>query len=184
MDILRVHFLYGSRPSRLHRHTEKKWFGGILGGHVGLQLNEEPVLHFMHVGKFHLFPRRSHLHAAFRLNNTDDFYRFHGGAPSEVKKLAIDIPVSPKQKEEFLKIREAYLRKPPYDYAFLGMRCASAAYEILAQLGIAKQHGSAIIAIRIFYPRILRRYLLKNASTNGWNLARTSGTTRRKWDKD
>ena len=44
---LKVHFLYGSKPLKRDKNTEQKWFGGILGGHVGIEVKEDKVLNFL-----------------------------------------------------------------------------------------------------------------------------------------
>ncbi|WP_338814872.1 hypothetical protein V9L05_06675 [Bernardetia sp. Wsw4-3y2] len=44
---LKVHFLYGSKPLKSDKNTEQKWFGGILGGHVGIEVEEDKVLNFL-----------------------------------------------------------------------------------------------------------------------------------------
>jgi hypothetical protein len=51
-----VHFLYGSKPSREARDIEKKWFGGKLGGHVGIEITPDSILNFVTVDKF--FPSK------------------------------------------------------------------------------------------------------------------------------
>jgi hypothetical protein len=55
-DVVVVHFLYGSKPSREARDIEKKWFGGKLGGHVGIEITPDSILNFVTVDKF--FPSK------------------------------------------------------------------------------------------------------------------------------
>jgi hypothetical protein len=44
---LKVHFLYGSKPKKRYQDSEPKWFGGILGGHVGIEGDTNEVVIFM-----------------------------------------------------------------------------------------------------------------------------------------
>lgn len=50
---LKVHFLYGSKPLKKYKATEQKWFGGILGGHVGIEGDDDKIVNFLPKGKFH-----------------------------------------------------------------------------------------------------------------------------------
>ncbi len=56
---LKVHFLYGSRPLKEYQDTEKKWFGGILGGHVGIEGDSNRIINFLPSGSFHVFKKES-----------------------------------------------------------------------------------------------------------------------------
>ena len=49
---IKVHFLYGSKPKKEYKKTESKWFGGIHGGHVEIEINDT-VYGFGPYKKFH-----------------------------------------------------------------------------------------------------------------------------------
>ena len=60
---IKVHFLYGSRPLSKYRHTERKWFGGVLGGHVGIENDSNHILNFRTSGNFHVFTSNKKRHS-------------------------------------------------------------------------------------------------------------------------
>ena len=53
--IIRVHFLHGSKPKREFRHEEDRWFGGILGGHAGIEIGPNKIFNFQPKSRPHLF---------------------------------------------------------------------------------------------------------------------------------
>lgn len=181
---MKVHFLYGSRPLKEYQDTEKKWFGGILGGHVGIEADSNRIINFLPSGSFHIFKKGSDRHSTYAAHNENSFYAILGGDPDSVKKAIVYIPVTAQQKQQFDSIAAAYLAQTPYDYALFGMRCGAAAYEILGQLAILKSYSRKKTAKKIFYPKKLRKRLLKKAAANGWTIERQEGSHKRKWEKD
>lgn len=181
---LKVHFLYGSRPLKPYKGTEGKWFGGILGGHVGIEGDSGRILNFLPKGSFHVFKRPANRHSAYAVHNEQGFYSILGGNPDSMKKAIVYIPVTRQQKQRFDSIATAYLAQTPYDYALVGMRCGAASYEILAQLGVLKAYGPKKTALKIFYPRKLRKRLLKKARANDWTVTHQEGSPKRQWEKD
>ena len=181
---LKVHFLYGSKPKKEFRDSEQKWFGGILGGHVGIELEEGRIVNFLPSGKFHLIARKNQRHSRYSIHSSNAFYSMFGTRGDSVKRAIVYIPISQEQKKLFDSISTAYLKETPYDYAFIGMRCGSAAYEILAQLDILPSYGHKRTYRKIFYPKKLRKRLYKKAVENGWRITREDGTVRRKWEQD
>jgi hypothetical protein len=182
--LLKVHFLYGSRPLKAYADTEKKWFGGVLGGHVGIEGDSNKILNFLPKGSFHVFKKEGNRHSTYVEHDLRGFYGILGGDPDSVKKAVVYIPVTGRQKQQFDSIETAYLAETPYDYALIGMRCGSASYEILGQLGIVKQYGRKRTAKKIFYPKKLRKRLLKEAVAKGWTVTREEGSAKRKWESD
>jgi hypothetical protein len=181
---LKVHFLYGSKPLKKYKHTEKKWFGGVLGGHVGIEGDSDKIVNFGPSGRFHLISRKDNRHSMYAIHSFDNFYAIMGGKPDSMKKAIVYIPVTPQQKARFDSIATAYLQHTPYDYAFFGMRCSAAAYDILGQLGIVTNYRHSRIYKKIFYPKKLRRILLRKASENNWLIVRHDGSRKRKWERD
>jgi hypothetical protein len=182
-DSIKVHFLYGSRPLSKYRDTERKWFGGVLGGHVGIETDSGRILNFRPDGNFHVFTSQKNRHSRYDEHNFDSFYSLFGSDPDSVKRAIITIPVTRSQKQKLDSIGVAYLKQTPYDYALIGMRCGAAAYEILGQIGIMKNYSRNKTYWKIFYPQKLRRRLLDKATENKWTIERHDGTTHRKWEK-
>lgn len=181
---LNIHFLYGSKPAKAFKGTERKWFGGILGGHVGIEGDQDKVLNFMRKGKVHVFASGKNKNSRYAIHSTSDFWRIFRTPASAVKKTTIVIPVTGKQKQHFDSLSRAYMEQTPYDYAFFGMRCGAASYDILAQLGVVQQYSYRRTFMKIFYPRRLRKRLLKIAEKNDWEVVRQDGVITRKWERD
>lgn len=181
---LKVHFLYGSKPLKKYKATEQKWFGGVLGGHAGIECDSDKVLSFSPSGKFHLFSKKNNRHSAYNELSDDRFYSIMGGDPDSMKKAVVYIPVTMQQKQKFDSISSAYLKQTPYDYALLGMRCGAATYEILGQLNILPSYSRSKTYKKIFYPKKLRKRLFKKANANGWKILRQNGSVKRRWEKD
>lgn len=180
--LLKVHFLYGSKPSKKYKSTEQKWFGGKWGGHVGIESENNQILNFAPRGKFHWIEKPKNKHSNFAIHSTESFYQIMGNVES-AKKTIFYIPISKEQKSRFDSIAVSYQKTTPYDYAFIGMRCGAAAYDVLAQLDIVPSYNRRKTAMKIFYPRKLRNKLFKKAITNGWTIIQENGSERRKWEK-
>jgi hypothetical protein len=181
---LPVHFLYGSRPLQKYKFMEKKWFGGKMGGHVGIEIDSNKIINFVHHGNFHLISNKQNKHSSYVLSTPTRFNTILGGDSGKVKTLTIFIPVNQRQKEMLDSISGVYLIRSPYDYALFGMRCGAACYEVLAQIGILPQFSNSKTALKVFYPKILRKQLLSKAAENGWQMVRHDGTERRSWETD
>lgn len=179
-----VHFLYGSRPRANYKFIEPKWFGGKMGGHVGIQTDSNKILNFIHRGNFHLVSSNQNKHSKFIYTTTSQFNSIFGGDADKMKTLTIFIPVNSQQFQKLDSISKCYLDQPPYDYALFGMRCAASTYEVLAQLGIVPGYSHNKISRKIFYPKLLRKRLLQKAEENGWQIQRQAGSPRRIWEID
>lgn len=181
---IRVHFLYGSKPKKEFSDTEKKWFGGILGGHVGIECGTNRFYSFEGRGKHHIFQKRKKKHSIYRDIDSATFWNIMGTHGDNVKKLTIILPVNATQLQTLDSITRTYRSETPYDYAVFGMRCGSSTYEILAQLGILQQYSHFWTYMKIFYPRKLRKRLIAKAEDYNWAMIPKDGTDRRKWEKD
>lgn len=181
---VRVHFAYGSKPKKAFKETEPKWFGGIMGGHVGMEAKPDSILNFLPKDKFHWFSKSSNKHSVYAIHTKNDFYSILGKTSDSVKEAIVRIPITQQQMKRFDSITVAYLKQTPYDYAFLGMRCGSASYEILSQLEIVPLYPNRKTFWKIFYPKKLRSILLKKAIVNGWEIEYAEGYFKRKWEKD
>lgn len=176
---IKVHFLYGSVPKKEFKDVERKRFGGIHGGHVMIEFGD------YHYGfnpsvKLHIFGKKKDFHSCFRAHKVATWAKDTAGN----KYTSFIIPVTSEQMEFLQDIHQKYLNSPPYDYAFFGMRCASASYEILAQAGLMKPFGRHRTAIRFFYPKLLRKKLIKISEKRGYERVSHPGSERRRWEKD
>ena len=181
---LKVHFLYGSKPLKEYKGSESKWFGGVLGGHVGIEGDSGKIVNFVPYGKFHWVDKKENVHSKYTVHSYKGFYSILGGNSDSVKKAIVYIPVTLEKKGRFDSITQAYLKKSPYDYAFIGMRCGAATYEILGQLNILPAYSKKKTYRKIFYPKKLRKRLFKKAKKNNWLIVKVPGSKKRKWEKD
>lgn len=181
---IEVHFLYGSRPKKEFRDSERKWFGGKLGGHVGIEVEPGKVIDFVRRGEFHWFAKKKEKHSRFATRSTQAFWEIFRAPAATVKQASIGIPISIRQKSILDSLVGTYTSETPYDYAFVGMRCGSATYDVLAQLGILKRYSYRKTYRKIFYPKKLRKRLLKRADAHGWTVRRQDGSPTRKWERD
>ena len=181
---IKIHFLYGSRPMKEYKRTERKWFGGKLGGHIGIEVDSGRILNFLPAGAVSLYPNSEEPNSNFVLLNEVRFYSILGGHIDSMKRMTIEIPINKKQKLLLDKISTKYQKNSPYDYAFFGMRCGSSTYDILSKIGVLKKKFTQKqTARRIFYPRRLRKKLVKLAVANKWQISYVDGTKRRKWER-
>src|SRR5215213_3045807 len=70
---IKVHFLYGSKPGKQYKASERKWFGGKLGGHVGIEMDDDKVLNFVKQGKVHWFSRKNEKRSRYVIHSTQQF---------------------------------------------------------------------------------------------------------------
>ncbi len=75
-------------------------------------------------------------------------------------------------------------KNAPYDYAFLGMRCAASAQDVLGQIGVVKKRKRLKNIYTTFYPKKLRKRLLKQATEKNYKIISHQGRPTRKWEKD
>lgn len=182
-SFIEVQFLYGSKPVKKYKSTEKKWFGGILGGHVGIEDDNQKFYSFEINGKNKIFSGKP-INSVYKIESANEFWKVMKTDEDSIKKTTIIIPVSQQQKQRFDSITAAYCKNVPYCYAVFGMRCAASTYDILAQIGIFPRYSHFKTCMKIFYPRKLRKRLLAKAEKNHWRVIRTEGTPKRKWEKD
>ena len=174
-----VHFLYGSVPAKKYKDTEKKWFGGKHGGHVTVEVNNF-VYGFNPRGRYHYFPHKNNKHGAWAKEKNTSFLR----DTVDMRYASFAIQISEKQCKELDSTLNVYYKTPPRDYSFLGFRCASSTWEVLEDIGILKKHSDLWKAWVIFYPRRIRKRMLRMNEEKGWTLTLKEGSERRKWEKD
>lgn len=172
---IKINFLYGSRPAKGHHKQESRLFGGIKGGHVNVEIDGR-VLDF-HPGNNPLFPNNRKPSGGFTINNSVRW-------DSDDKWKSVIVPVSRSQYIELQKIFDSVAAKTPYDYAIFGMRCAAASYDVLSGIGLFTEYSNTKNVITHFYPKLLRKRILKWADENHYTVISNEGRTSRKWESD
>jgi hypothetical protein len=189
-DSVRVLFIYGSRPARAYRNSEPKWFGGIRGGHVGLQIGPDSVLNFRSTvyHPCHFFPR-THLRnfqdtfEIRTLRQSWEIFPPHHYNIDSLRRAIVVIPVTTAQRAALEAVIRRYDRHKPYDYATLGMRCASATYDVLQEAGLVPFHRRRNW-LRYFAPRAFRREMFTLARKRQWKTYVYKGGGSRVWERD
>lgn len=176
---IKVHFLYGSKPKKKFKATEIKYFGGIHGGHVSIQVGNMDY-GFEPTDKVHIFPHKNNHKAGYVSNITKGAMRYDTSS----KVTTFIIPLTIEQYNKLNIINQTYCKKTPYDYAFFGMRCASTAQDVLGQIGVVKKKSRFSNIVTTFYPKKLRKRLFKLAIKNNYIVIKSSGRFSRKWEKD
>jgi hypothetical protein len=176
---IKVHFLYGSKPARGYKNTEKKWFGGFHGGHVSIEVDNE-VIGFVPRGELHIFAHRREKNSSFVSAELQGWVNDTAG----LKYTSVTIPVTADQYRDIKSIHAGYLQSPPYDYAFFGMRCAAATYDILGRLQLVERRSNSSNIFAHFYPKPLRKKMLRLSKERGYTITSQRGRTSRKWEKD
>lgn len=174
-DSLKILFVYGSKPIT---KDEDKWFGGIHGGHVSISYKNE-FASFVPNGNVHLFKRKK-INSRIVFEYEDRFVFDTAGS----RFLIITIPIDSIQRVRLDSVVRKRYETTPYDYAFFGMRCAASAYEMCASAGIFETISVNKVWRKYFYPKLLRKELIKKAKQNAWPMYFRSGKTTRKWESD
>lgn len=177
---IKVHFLYGSKPLKKYKNkTEMKYFGGMHGGHVTIEVDSIDY-GFSPSGRVHMIshPRKHHSQYDGKHTHNQPPY------PKGYKVVTFIIPLTEEQHTQIQKIETNYCAQPPYDYAFIGMRCAASAEDILGQLGIVRKKKRLGNVFGTFYPKKLRKRMFKLAAKNNYKIVTQEGRPTRKWEKD
>ncbi|MBL7732091.1 MAG: hypothetical protein JNM88_12995 [Chitinophagaceae bacterium] len=175
-QVLKLHFLYGSKPAKGYKATESKHFGGIKGGHVNIELNGK-VLDFL-PGNCPIFPENKNPTGGFRLNGSIYW------DTASTRWATIVIPISAEKEKQLETLFNELSQKTPYDYAVFGMRCAAATYDVLSEAGLVKKLSNSNNIIRNFYPKLLRKRMMKWAEKNNYTIISHEGKPSRKWESD
>jgi|SRR5688572_8693683 len=175
-DTIQLHFLYGSAPAKEYKKSEKKHFGGIKGGHVNIEANGR-ILDFL-PGNCPILPENKKPTGGFRINYTPYW------DTATTKWITIKIPITKEQMKQLEVLFDVYSEKTPYDYAVFGMRCAAASYDVLSEIGIVKKVPDKQNIVKNFYPKLLRKRMLKWAEKNNYPIIYHEGNEKRKWEKD
>lgn len=182
-DSIKVQFIYGSRPLKKYKTEEKKWFGGILGGHVGIEDDTGKFYSFEIHGKNKIFNGKPD-NSIYRIETADQFWGIMKTKEDSLKITTIALPLTVQQKQKFDSLTATYNKHVPYCYALFGMRCGASTYDILAQMDFFPRYSRFKTCMKIFYPRRLRKRLLAKAKQNNWTVMQKLGTPKRKWEHD
>lgn len=174
-----VHFLYGSKPAKGYKGTEKKWFGGLKGGHVTIETGDS-IIGFQPGGNCHVFGKKEKANGYFIAKQKTNWVK----DTVSLKYATVLIPVDENSYARVKTTLNNYLQKSPYDYAVFGMRCAAATYDVLEDAGIVKQRTKMGKWVSFFYPQLLRRRILKIAHEHNYAVVRTNGRATRVWEKE
>lgn len=155
------------------------YFGGIHGGHVTIEIDSIDY-GFSPTGRVHMISHNRNCHSQFNGKHTHNQPPY----PKGYKVVSFTIPISEEQYRQLNKIHADYLEKPPYDYAFFGMRCAAATQDILSQIGIVKKKKRLNTIYSTFYPKKLRKRMFKLAEEKKYTVERQVGRPTRKWESD
>ena len=178
--VLKVHFIYGSKPKKEFKHTEHKIFGGIHGGHVYMETNNKIVSFGTNNGTWHIFPHKSKTAGKYRV---DKNLNWHNDTAKQ-QLTTVYIPITAQQYIDFKIAEKKYYECTPYDYAFIGMRCAAGGYDMLMKAGICKKKKRFGIITTNFYPKRLRVKLLHRAQKEKWLVTKIEGRNTRIWERD
>jgi len=181
-DSIVVLFIHGSKPQKKFKKTEPAWFGGLHGGHVGIQIDTNLVVDFVKKGKLHVFGSRKKGDGVFILHSKKEFLTHFGNQEQANAITEISIPIDSNTKTSLQGIVTSYTIKSPYDYALFGMRCASATAELLTQSHLLPKRSRCRLKMSYYMPRRLRNRLLQLAVQNQWNVKRQKGISSRNWE--
>jgi hypothetical protein len=176
VDSTIIHFTHGS-TSRENCIYQKKRLGGYLGGHIEIEVNNK-VYGFLFDSLPISFISQTTFNSKFEFREKSDWLNY-----SQYDKItSIVIPITMNQKTDLLNILNSYLKKEPYDYAFIGQRCASATAETLSDAKILNEFSNKEAIIAFFYPRTLRFTLLQFAKKNNLKIYSKPGINCHNWE--
>ena len=177
--MIRVFFRYGSIPVEGFENHEYNEVGGLYGGHVSLGIDSTEI-GFGDLHRIHLFSNDKNRNSAFYRMPFQEFENEGRGK----KYVTFLVPITDEQYIKLKSILQDYIDRTPYDYAFFGMRCTSATYEILSQIGLFPVLTRNRNIISNFYPKLLRRKMFKLASKNHFTIISQGGRLSRIWEDD
>ena len=202
---IRVLCLYGSIPAKGWMGREPMYGPNTLinrttklhGGHVGVEYAVGKVLSFQPLkytgiaASGHLITStdKKNFNSCFRIYSETRMWNVLGNYYDNIdslRRVVFVIPVTAAQKKTLDSLALQYTRQTPYDYAFMGMRCASATYDVLQTAGIVPEFKHELW-YNVFTTREFRYLLYQEYLRNkdkGWQLHTCKGSVSRKWEKD
>ncbi|GGB23142.1 hypothetical protein [Puia dinghuensis] len=205
VDSIRVLCLYGSIPAKGFEGKEPMYGGynfinritKLHGGHACVEYAPDKALSFQpqrhssitHAGHLTNRSNPKNFNSCFRIYTEYRAWTVLGNYYNNIDSLrraTFVIPVTAVQKQRLDSIARVYVHQTPYDYSFLGMRCASSSYEVLEAAGIVSEYKHDFW-YNVFTTRRLRYLLYKEYLRNkdkGWRLYTCKGSLSRQWETD
>jgi hypothetical protein len=176
-DTAIIHFIHGSIAKEGCIYPRKR-LGGLLGGHVEIELNGQVYGFRLNKLPVHIFVDNAEFNSKYEVNTTEKWLK-----RTEYEKItSVYLPINEEQNRKLNAILNAYLLKSPYDYAFFGKRCASSTAEILSQSGIFQPLSNTEIMVAFLSPRPLRHTLLNLAENKHLLVKNKAGVDCRIWE--
>jgi hypothetical protein len=175
-----VRIAHGSRPHPQHRDTEKHWLGGMYGGHVVIELDSFAYGFNFRSQRVHIFPRKNESRRKGVFEKDNAAALLHGWRNLEM--TSVYVPLNDSAYTALKQQLETLHKHPDFDYAFLGMRCASTAYMLLSKVGVFEPSGKFKSMRKAFHPKALRKRLLKSAHQNNYRVVVQQGSKTRIWE--
>ena len=177
--VLTINYQFGSIPAKGYEKSEPKRAGGLLGGHITCTIGQS-VYGFTDEGAnyTHVFPNHNDPAGFWQKEDITVW----GNKMFTEQYMQFCIPVTESQLTMLQQILDGYAKKTPYDYAFFGMRCMSAMYDVLGDIAILPIVPNWYVWAKYFYPRKFRRDLTRMAYKNGWVLQFIKGRDTRQWE--
>lgn len=179
IDTIKIVFLHGSKPAKGQKN-EYKTVGGFLGGHVVTQIDTNVYGFNFKSNRIRIFPHRNNKCGVMEKESAKDFFKLKNGC----KFTIISIPVTEKQYSDIKTYYESNVVKSDFDYAFLGMRCASACYKGLSLINTFKSAKNGRSIRKAFYPKRLRKKLCRLAEKEEFKIHTIKGRSGRRWEGD
>jgi hypothetical protein len=176
-DTAIIHFIHGSIPMKDCIYSRKR-MGGLLGGHVEIELDGHVYGFRLSKLPVHIFVQNDNFNSKFERFTKEVWLK-----RTEYEKItSINLPINKGQKTHLQGILNAYLLKSPYDYAFFGKRCASSTAEILSRSDIIIPLSDTENSIAFLSPRPLRTTLLALAEKKKLLVVEKKGVDCRYWE--
>jgi hypothetical protein len=176
-DTVIIHFIHGSVAKEGCIYPRKR-LGGLLGGHVEIELNQQVYGFRLAKLPVHIFVDNTDFNSKYEVNTKENWLK-----RTEYEKVtSIYLPITAEQKNKLNAILNAYLMQTPYDYAFFGKRCATSTAEILAQSGIICPLSNAEIMAAFISPKPLRNTLINLAENKHFLIKKKAGVDCRIWE--
>ncbi len=176
-DTAIIHFIHGSIPMENCIYSRKR-LGGLLGGHVEIELAGSVYGFRLAKLPVHIFVDNSHFNSKYEVNTKEAWLK-----RTEYEKMtSVYLPISKGQKDKLQVLLTAYLAKSPYDYAFFGTRCATSTAEVLSKSGIIYPLSNTENSIAFLSPHPLRQTLLQLAHTRHFLVVNKKGVDCRYWE--
>ncbi len=180
IEEISIHFIHGSYPKK-NCFDQRKTVGGLLGGHIEIEI--DGLVYGFEFGdrqNIHIFPRNApnSFNGRFTLKKKADWI-----LETKYDKITtIRVPIDALKKTQLIEKLQSYKTSPPYDYAFFGMRCASSTYEDIATAGVLPKKARFQYVVNAFYPRQLRKKMVRWARTNMIMVEFKKGVDCRVWE--